>query len=171
MRTFIFPEIPDSNIAGLITRDQFPLIGVYNNIIDRWVMIIISLNSCWSCIPDLYSPILAWCYHPLAFTMETYTSDVVCVTFKGQNGVRVRRLDVIQFNVKMSCSSKVAFIWGDTEAVDLRICMLNCSRANPRECFPEPMSWSFWLVVLAFPVLQRQMVVLAWLYDHNQLLP
>lgn len=74
--------------------------------------------------------------------MEAYTSDVVCMTFKGQNGIWVRRLDVVQFNLVMPCRSKVAFIWGDTQAIDLRICVLNSSRADPGECFPEPIDHS-----------------------------
>lgn len=39
----------------------------------------------------------------------------------------------------VACGSEVLLVWGDTEAIYLGVWMLNGSRANARESFPESM--------------------------------
>lgn len=69
--------------------------------------------------------------------MESYTSDIVCVSLKCCDRIWVGRLDIVEFDGSVARGGKVSFVWGDAEPVYLGIRMLKGSRADPREGLPE----------------------------------
>lgn len=69
--------------------------------------------------------------------MESHTCDIASVSFERQDSSRVRRLDVVKLDCMVPGSSEIAFVWRNTKAIDLRIRMWDCSRADSGKCFPE----------------------------------
>ena len=57
--------------------------------------------------------------------MESDAGDVALVTFKREERVGVGRLDIEEFDRVVACSGEEAFVWRNTEAVNLGVRMLN----------------------------------------------
>jgi len=112
-------EIPNANHASAITADQLTLVRVNYNVIYCSSVNVVALQGTGASIPDFDSPIFGACYHPLAFTVECDTSDVVGVTFEGHHRVRVGGLDVIELDISVTGGSKEALIRSDAEAINL----------------------------------------------------
>lgn len=64
--------------------------------------------------------------------MKGNSGDVACVAVKSHDGVRVRRLDIVKFDIMVTCSCEVALVGGDTQAIHLGIWMLNRAGAYAR---------------------------------------
>jgi len=56
---------------------------------------------------------------------------------QNHNGVWIGRADVEELDIVISRCCEISFIWGNAEAIDLRIGMLDCTVAYARESFPE----------------------------------
>ena len=93
---------------------------------------VVGLLTARSCIPHLDRPIFRTGHHPLSFAMKGNPGDVVRVAVKGHDGVRVRRLDIVKFDIMMACGCEVPLIGGDTQAIHLGIWMLNRAGAYAR---------------------------------------
>jgi len=104
MGTARLAQIPDPDIPIAITADKLTLIRVNDHIIDRRAMDVVPLYTSTSCIPDLDCVIFRTCDHPFSLAVESYTSNIACMTFECENGVRVAGLDVVEFDVVVACS-------------------------------------------------------------------
>lgn len=100
-------------------------------------MIVCTLYRATSCLPDLDLAVLRASHHPFPLAMEGDARNVARVAFKCEHRCGVGGLDVVKLDGMMACSSEVAFVGGDTQSIDLRVGMLNCTRANARKRFPE----------------------------------
>jgi hypothetical protein len=61
--------------------------------------------------------------------MEGHARDVRRVAVKGEDGVGVGRLDVVQLDRVVSSGGQIALVGGDAEAIDLGIRMRDRARA------------------------------------------
>jgi hypothetical protein len=137
VRAVVLGEVPNTNTARFVTRNNFALVGVDNNIID-WVSVAVgTLNSATAGFPDLHTAILRACDHPLSLAVECNARDIVRVTFKGEESIGVGRLDIVEFDIVAARSSQESLVGRDAEAIDLRVGVLNGTGANTRESFPE----------------------------------
>jgi hypothetical protein len=60
------------------------------------------------------------------------------VAFEDEEGRRIGRADVEELDGVMAGGGEEAFVGRDAEAIDLRVRMLDCARADAREGLPEP---------------------------------
>lgn len=95
MGAFVLTQVPNSNISTSVAANELSLVGMDHNIIDRNAVSIIALHVSAPCVPNLDCTILGGRDEPLRFAMESYTGDIARVTVEGQDGIGVRRLDVI----------------------------------------------------------------------------
>lgn len=137
MAAVVLGQIPDPDTATAITAYDLALVGMDHDVIGRAAMVIASLDGTRSCLPDLDCAVLGGRNHPLALAMEGDSSDIASVTLERQQRVWVRRFDVVKFHGVVAGGSQEALIGGDAEAIDLRVRVLNRTRADPRECLPE----------------------------------
>ena len=137
MSAFILTEIPDANISTTVTRNQLPLIRVDNDVIDRNLVIVIALYAACSCVPDLYGAIFRAGDHPFTLTVKGNTGNVSGMAVESKNRGRIGRAYIIKLDVVIACRSKEAFVRRDTETIYLGIGVLDCSRADARQRFPE----------------------------------
>lgn len=69
--------------------------------------------------------------------MKSYPRDIVRVSVKRHDGVRVCRLDIVEFDIVMACGCQKAFIGCDAETIHLGIRVLDSARADARQSLPE----------------------------------
>ena len=69
--------------------------------------------------------------------MEGNAGDVGCVAIEGEDGVRVGRLDIVEFDGMVAGGCEIAFVWRDAEAVYLRVGVGDGTGADAAERFPE----------------------------------
>jgi hypothetical protein len=119
MGTFTFAQVPYSYIAPTICTDKFALIWVYDHIIDRVCMLVVSLYCSRSCVPHLHRLILGACDHPLPFTVECDAGNIVRVAFEGHDRIRVGGLDIVESDDMATSSSEEFLVGSDAEAVYL----------------------------------------------------
>lgn len=112
-------KVPDANHASAITADQFTLVGVNDNVINRSPVHVVALQGAGASVPDLDSPVLRACNHPFAFAMECDTGDVAGVTFEGHHWVGVGGLDIIEFDIVVSAGGEKTLVGSDAQAIDL----------------------------------------------------
>lgn len=84
-------------------------------------MCVVSLDIATPCVPYFHRAIFRRGDQPFGLAVECNARDVGRVAVKGQNRVRVRGLDVVQLDRVVARGSKVAFVGGYAEAVDLRV--------------------------------------------------
>ena len=71
--------------------------------------------------------------------MEGDARDIASVAIEGENGVRIRRLYVVELDRVVPGGSKVTFVRRDAETIHLRVWVGDSSRANSGESFPKAM--------------------------------
>jgi hypothetical protein len=71
--------------------------------------------------------------------MEGDARDITRMAIEGENGVRIRRLYVVELDSVVPGGSEVTFVWRDAETVHLRVWVGDRSRANSGESFPKAM--------------------------------
>lgn len=69
--------------------------------------------------------------------MKSHPGDVIRVPIKRHDGVRVRRLDIVEFDIVMACGRQKALIGSDAKTIHLGIWVLDGSRADARQSLPE----------------------------------
>jgi hypothetical protein len=74
-------------------------------VVNRVAMRVASLNSSRASLPYLDRAILRTCDHPFALTMKRDACDVSGVTFKCEERIRVRGLDIVELDSVMTCGS------------------------------------------------------------------
>jgi len=107
-------------------------------IVDSVAVRVAALNSASASLPDLNRAILRACDHPFALAVERNARDITRVAIEGEEGVWVRGLDVVELDCVVACSGEETLVWRDAEAIDLRIRVLDCARADTRQSLPEP---------------------------------
>ena len=137
MRAIILSQVPDTDAAAAVTSNDLSLIGVNDYIVDRRAMGVASLNRAASRLPDLDRTILRTCDHPFSFAVKGDACDVTGMAFESEERVRVRGFYVVELYCVMACGSEETLVGGYAETIDLRVGVLNCSRADTREGFPE----------------------------------
>jgi hypothetical protein len=137
MRAVVLCKIPYAHAASTVTGNDLALVWVDDYIVDRGAMGIASLDRTAPGLPDFDCAIFRACDHPFSFAVKCDACDIACMAFECEKGVWVCGFDVVEFDSVMTSSGKEAFVGGDTEAVDLGIRMLDRSRADAREGFPE----------------------------------
>jgi hypothetical protein len=135
--TSTFTQVPDSDIAPTICTDKFALIGVYDHIIDRVRMLVVSLDCSRPGVPHLHRLIFGAGNHPLPFAVECDAGNIVGVTFEGHDRIGVRGLDIVQSDDMAASSSEKFLVGSDAEPVYLGFRVLNGTGANARESLPE----------------------------------
>ena len=80
--------------------------------------------------------------------MEGHAGDVSRVALKGEHGIGVRRLDVVELDGVVAGGGEVALVGRDAKAVDLRFWVLDRAGADAREGLPESKDGA---ATLAFP--------------------
>jgi hypothetical protein len=142
MRAVVLGKVPNTNTSSTITSNDFALVRV-NDYISDWVaMGIASLNRTTSSLPNLDRAVLRACNHPLSLAVKCDTCNVACMSFKSEEGVWVGGFDVVELDSMMASSGEEALVWRYAETVDLRVRVLNCTRADTRKCLPEAESLS-----------------------------
>lgn len=133
-------KIPHAHHTSLISTDELALVWMDDHIVDRGPVHVIALQTARSRIPDLDSAILRTGDHPLAFAVECDTGDIVGVALEGHHRVGVCGLNVVELNIIVTSSREKAFVGGNAETVDLGVGVLNGSRTDAGQRFPEAVS-------------------------------
>lgn len=136
----------------MIAADDLALVWVNNNIVDWRVVVVAALNSASASLPDFHGSIFGASNHPLSLAVECNASDVVGMTFKCQDGVWVGRFDIVELDAVVACGGKEALVRRDTEAVDLRVRMLDSARAYSGKSLPEPAIENQMCLLLRLPL-------------------
>lgn len=137
MRAFVLSQIPYSHIAPAVATYQLPLVGMYNHIIDRAIVMVYPLYATRSRVPYLDRAVFRTRDHPFALAVKGYACDIPSVAVEGEEGIGVRGADVVEFDIVVAGSSEVALVGRDAEAIDLRVWVLNCPGAYAGEGFPK----------------------------------
>lgn len=137
MTALILAQIPDPHVPAAITAYQLPLVRMDHHIIDRHAVHIVALYISTACIPYLDRTVFRRCDEPLALAVECYACDVGGVAVEGEDGVGVGGFDVVELDGVVAGGGEVALVGRDAEAVDLRVGVGDCARADAAERFPE----------------------------------
>lgn len=113
MGAVILCQVPDAHATRPVAADDLALIRVDNDVVCGASVIVASLNRARACFPNLNRAIFGAGDHPFALTMERNSSDVARVAFKGQEGIRVRGFDVVEFDRVMARGGEEALVWRD----------------------------------------------------------
>lgn len=108
-----------------------------DHVVDRNAVDVVPLHRALPRIPDLDGAVLGAGYHPFPFTVESHARDIAGVPFKGQDGIGVVGLDVVELYRVVARGGEVALVRGDAEAVDLRVWVRYGAGADAGEGFPE----------------------------------
>ena len=138
MRALILAQIPDPDIPSPIAGYQLALIGMDNHIVHRASVWVVPLYTPRPRIPDLDRPVFRARHHPFPLAVERHAGDVAGVSVECEYWVWVRGADVVELDVVVAGCGEVALVGGDAEAIDLRVGVLDCARADAGERFPEP---------------------------------
>lgn len=147
MGALVFAQIPDTNVATAVTRDQLALIWMNDNIVDGGhmgedvldgsSMSVIPLNAARPRIPYLDRSVLGAGDHPFALAMESNTGHIARMAIKTDDRAWVCRSDIVELDVMVSGRGQIAFVGRDAQTIDLRVGMLNSSRTDAGKSFPE----------------------------------
>lgn len=137
MSTLVLAEIPDPDISTTVTRDELALVGMDDHIVDRAAMRVVSLDAASTSIPDLDGAIFGACNHPFTFAMEGYARDVAGMTLKGKHRAGIGRADIVELDVVTTSGREIALVWRNAETVDLRVGVLDRTRADSRKSLPK----------------------------------
>lgn len=121
MRALVFTQIPDSDIPPAVTADQFPLIWMDNDIIDRRSVAVTPLNRSIPRIPDLHRAVFGARHYPFPFAVEGQAGDVARVPFEFDQRVRIAGFDVEHLRFVVSCRGDILLVLRDSESVHLRV--------------------------------------------------
>jgi hypothetical protein len=135
--TLVLAQVPDANISSTVTADQLALVWMNDDVVDGNSVRVIALDTRGTGIPDLDGAIFGASDHPFPLAVKGYAGDVAGVTFEGEDGVRIRGLDVIKLDVLIPRSCEIALVGRDAKTVHLRAGVRNGTLAYSRQCLPE----------------------------------
>lgn len=137
MNALALTQVPDADHATTITTDQFSLVGVDNDVIDRELVSVVALKAAAADVPDLDGAVLGTSNHPFALTVECDSGDVASVALESHEWVWVARLGVKQLDIMVTRNGEILLVGGDAEPIDLRVGVLDGAGADARKSFPE----------------------------------
>lgn len=137
MSAHALTEIPDAHGASTVATNELSLIRMNDDVVYRGLVYVVALKTACTRVPDLDSSVLGTGHHPLALTMEGYPGDIVGVTLEGHHRVGVGALDIVELHIGVPGCREESLVRRDTQAIDLRIRVLDRTRANPRKGLPE----------------------------------
>lgn len=140
VRALVLAQVPDSNVTSAVTANQLALVRVDDYIIHRNTVGVVALYVAAPGIPDFDGAVLTRCHQPLGLAVECDASDVGRMAVKGENGVWVSRLDVVELHRVVTGGGEIAFVRRYAQAIDLRVGVWDGARANARQRFPEARS-------------------------------
>lgn len=129
--THALSQVPDSHRTGTIPADELSLVWVDDNIVNGRLVDIVALQTACASVPDLDGSVFRAGNHPLAFTVEGDSGDIVCVAIEGHDRVGVAGLDIVELDIGVSGGGEVTFIGRNTQTIHLRVGMLQSARADP----------------------------------------
>lgn len=137
MGAVVLGEVPDPHTPASIAADDLALVGVDDHVVHRRPVVVAALDGAGARLPDLDGAVLAAGDHPLALAVEGHARHVARVALEGEQGVRVRRLDVVQLHRVVARRGEEALVGRDAQPVHLRVRVLDRARADARERLPE----------------------------------
>lgn len=114
MRAVVLGQIPDPYTSTTVTTDNLTLVRMDHNIVYGAAVVVASLDSSRSRLPDLDSSVLGTSNHPFALAVKRDAGDIARVAFKREQRVWVCRFDVVELDSVVSRRGKVAFVGGYT---------------------------------------------------------
>lgn len=135
--TLVLAEIPDSDISTTVTRNELALVGMDDHIVDRAAMRVVTLYAACASIPDLDSTIFRAGDHPFTFAMKGHARNVASMAFESEDRARIGRADIVKLDVVTTSGGEIALVWGYAETIDLRVRMLDGTRADSGKSLPE----------------------------------
>jgi hypothetical protein len=133
----VLAQIPYPHIAPAVAADQLALVRMDDDVVHGHAMGVVALDVAAARVPDLDGAVLGAGDEPLGLAVEGDARDVGRVAVKGQDGVGVRRLDVVELDRVVARRGQVALVGGDAQAVDLRVWVGDRAGAYSAERFPE----------------------------------
>ena len=106
-------------------------------IVDRRAVRVAPLYRAASRLPDLDCAILGACDHPFSFAVKCDASNVAGMAFESEKRVRVRGFYVVELDCVVAGGGEETLVRGYAETIYLRVGVLDCSRADAGESFPE----------------------------------
>lgn len=140
MGAIVLGQVPHANAAAAIAADDFALVGVNHDIVDGAAVVVAALDGAAARLPNLDGAVFGARDHPLALAVERDARDVARVALKGEEGVRVGRLDVEELDRVVAGGREEALVGRDAQAVDLRVRVLDGAGTDARESLPEPVA-------------------------------
>jgi hypothetical protein len=134
---FVLAQVPDAHVASTIAADELSLVGMDDDVVNGDAVRVVALHIPAPGVPDLDGAVFGRRDQPLGLAMECYAGDVGRVAVKGEDGIRVGRLDVVELDCVVAGGREVALVGGDAEPVDLRVWVWDGARADAAEGFPE----------------------------------
>lgn len=98
MGAVILSKIPDPDASAPVAAYDLALIRVYNDIVYRRTVAVAALDSAGARLPYLDAAVFRTRHHPFPLAVERDSRHVSRVAFEGKQGVRIRRLDIVELN-------------------------------------------------------------------------
>lgn len=130
MGAVVLSQVPDADTTTPVAADDLALVGVDHDVVDGTAVVVAALDGAAARLPDLHGAILRARDHPLALAVERDARDVARVALEGQQGVGVGRLDVEELDGVVARGGEEALVGRDTQAVDLRVGVLDRAGAD-----------------------------------------
>jgi hypothetical protein len=111
--TLVLAQVPDANRARAVAADELALVRVDDHIVDGRAVVVVALDRAGPDVPNLDCAVLRARDHPLALTVEGDGRHVGRVPFKGQDGRRVRRLDLVELDDVVARGGQEALVRRD----------------------------------------------------------
>lgn len=73
-------------------------------------MCVVALDTTRARIPDLDGAVFGACYHPFTLAVESDARDVRRVALKGEDGIGVRRFDLVKLDSMVASCGKEALV-------------------------------------------------------------
>lgn len=115
----VLSKVPDTDAALAIATDDFALVRMDHDVVGGTAVVVGALDLATACLPNLDGAILGAGHHPLAFAVEGDAGDIASVALEGKQRIRVRRLDIVEFDRVVACGGEEALVGRDAEAIDL----------------------------------------------------
>lgn len=108
-----FTQVPNPDNTSAIAANEFALVGVDYNVVDRSFMRVIALQAACTGIPDFNRTVFRAGDHPLPLAVKRDAGDVVRMAVEGHDRIGIGRFDVIQLDIIVAGGCQVPFIGGD----------------------------------------------------------
>jgi hypothetical protein len=133
----VLTQVPDAHVPASVTANQLALVRMDHHVVDRHAVGVVPLHVSAPCVPYLNRPVLGAGHEPLGLAVECDARDVGRVPVKGEDGIRVGRLDVVELDRVVARGGQVALVGRDAQAVHLRVGVGDGAGADAAEGLPK----------------------------------